>query len=193
MRIIAGEYRGRKLAPAKGADIRYTAERVKGALFSILGNAVPEARFLDLYSGSGSVGIEAISRGAEFVTFVDVNPVCVKTISANLARCKLSPKPPRITLLKMGISRAMDYFRRHDTQFDVIFLDPPYLSDLVEKTLQEISACGILSTNGDVVAQHDVRENAPERVGTLVRTRQNRYGTTLLSFYALNNVLESDE
>ena len=193
MRIIAGEYRGRKLASVKGADMRYTAERVKGALFSILGNAVPGSRFLDLYSGSGSIGIEAISRGAEFVTFVDVNPICVKTISANLALCKLSPKPPRITLLKMGISRAMEYFRRHDTQFDVIFLDPPYRSDLVGKTLQEISACGILSTGGDVVAQHDPRENAPERVGALVRTRQSKYGSTLLSFYTLGRKDHSED
>lgn len=166
--------------------MRYTSERVKGALFSILGNAVPGARFLDLYSGSGSIGIEAISRGAEFVTFVDANPICVRTISANLALCKLSPKPPRITLLKMGISRAMEYFRRHDTQFDVIFLDPPYRSGLVEKTLQEISACGILTTDGDVIAQHDPRENVQEKVGTLVRTRQSKYGSTLLSFYALD-------
>ena len=186
MRIITGEYRGRKLASVKGADIRYTAERVKEALFNILRDAVPGRRFLDLYAGSGTVGIEAISRGAEPVAFVDINGICAKTISANLARCKLSPKPPRIILLKMGISRAMEYFRRHDTQFDVIFLDPPYLKDLVEKTLQEISACGILSTNGDVIAQHHVKENAPERVGTLVRTRQNRYGSTLLSFYELD-------
>lgn len=185
MRVITGEYRGRKLSPVKGVDIRYTAERVKGALFSILRNAVPEARFLDLYAGSGNVGIEAISRGAESVTFVDVNGLCAKTISANLARCKLSPKPPKIMLLKMGISRAMEYFRRHNSQFDIIFLDPPYLKGLVGKTLQEISACGILSNDGDVVAQHHVKENAPEQVRTLVRTRQNRYGTTLLSFYEL--------
>ena len=186
MRIITGEYKGRKLAPVKGVDIRYTGDKVKGALFSILRDAVPGARFLDIYAGSGNIGIEAISRGAGSVAFVDVNPVCTKTIAANLAHCGLSPKPPEIMLLKMAMPRAMEYFRRHDTQFDVIFLDPPYRSGLVEKTLQEISACGILSTNGDVVAQHDVRENAPEQVGTLVRTRQNRYGATLLSFYALD-------
>lgn len=187
MRIIAGEYRGRKLASVKGADIRYTAERVKGALFSILRGAVPESHFLDLYAGSGSVGIEAISRGAESVTFVDVNPICTKTISGNLARCKLSPHPPTITLLKMGMSRAMEYFRRHDIQFDVIFLDPPYRNGLVEKTLQEISACGILSNDGDVIVQHDVKENAPEQVGMLARTNQKRYGSTALSFYTLKD------
>jgi len=185
MRIITGEYKGRRLASVKGADIRYTADRVKKSLFSILGDAVLEARFLDLYAGSGNIGIEAFSRGAESVAFVDVNPACAKTISANLAHCGLSPKPPRIVLLNMGISRAMEYFRRRNMHFDIIFLDPPYHLGLVEKTLQRISACGILSTDGEVIAEHDVRENAPARAGTLLMARQRRYGTTLLSFYTL--------
>lgn len=184
MRIITGEYKGRRVSPIKGADIRYTADHVKKSLFSILRDTIQEARFLDLYAGSGNVGIEAISRGAGFVTFVDVNPACAKTISANLARCKLSPSPPRIVLLNMEMSRAMAYFRRRTMQFDVIFLDPPYRLGLVEKTLKEISACGILSTDGLIIAEHDVRENAPERAGVLSVTRQKRYGTTLLSFYA---------
>ena len=79
----------------------------------------------------------------------------------------------------------MEYFRRHDAQFDVIFLDPPYQKGLAGKTLRQIDACGILSDSGSVVAQHDEREDAPERAGTLVRTRQNKYGSTLLSFYTL--------
>lgn len=185
MRIIGGEYRRRRLASVKGADIRYTADYVKESLFSILRDDVPGARFLDLYAGSGNVGIEAFSRGAESVAFVDSNLTCIKTISANLARCSLSPDPPLIMLLNMRMPRAMEYFRRREMQFDVIFLDPPYLLGLVGKTLQEISACGILSTDGQVIAEHDVRENAPERQGSLVITRQKRYGTTMLSFYAL--------
>ncbi len=183
MRIITGEYGGRKLAAVKGANIRYTANRVKKPLFSILRDDVSGARFLDLYAGSGNVGIEAISRGAESAVFVEVNRACARTISANLSLCKLSPKPPRIMLLNMGISRAMEYFRRHDMQFDVIFLDPPYRVGLVEKTLQEVSACGILSISGVIVVEHDVRENAPEQIDTLAMTRQKRYGTTMLSFY----------
>lgn len=185
MRIITGEYKGRRLASVKGADIRYTSDRVKKSLFSILADAVPGARFLDLYAGSGNIGIEAISRGAQSIAFVDLDPACARTISANLARCGLSPKPPRIILLNMGMSRAMEYFRRRNMQFDIIFLDPPYHFGLVEKTLQEISACGILSTDGEVIAEHDIKENAPARAGILVMTRQKRYGTTLLSFYIL--------
>ena len=184
MRVITGEYKGRRLASVKGAHIRYSADRVKKSLFSILRDVVPGARFLDLYAGSGNIGIEAISRGAESVTFVDLNSACVKTISANLERCGLSPSPPQIMLLKMGMARAMEYFRRHKMQFDIIFLDPPYHLGLVGKSLQQISACGILSTDGEVIAEHDVREDVPEQAGALIMTRQKRYGTTILSFYA---------
>jgi len=185
MRIITGECKGRKLLSVKGANIRYTADSVKKSLFSILRDAVPGARFLDLYSGSGNVGIEAISRGAEFVAFVDSNNACARIVSANLELCGISPEPPRVMLLNMGMSRAMEYFRRHNTQFDIIFLDPPYRRDLVGKSLKEIHDCGILSADGKVIAEHDVREDAPERMGELVMTRQNKYGTTMLSFYTV--------
>ena len=185
MRVITGEYKGRKLLSVKGANVRYTADSVKKSLFSILRDAVPGARFLDLYAGSGNVGIEAISRGAEFVAFVDNNRACARTISANLELCGISPKPPRIMLLNMGIYRAMEYFRRHSIQFDIIFLDPPYRRGLVGKSLKGICDCGILSADGEIIAEHDVREDAPEQMGELVMTRQRRYGTTMLSFYAL--------
>jgi len=185
MRIITGEYKGRRLATVKGADMRYTADRVKESLFSTLRDAVPGARFLDLYAGSGNVGIEALSRGAESVAFVDINTACIRTISANLNRCGLSIDPPRIMPLNMDISRSMRYFRKREMQFDIIFLDPPYPLRLVEKSLKAISACGILSTGGMVIAECDVKENAPEQVDTLVMMRQKRYGTTLLSFYEL--------
>jgi len=186
MRVITGKYKGRRLAPVKGVNIRYTADRVKESLFSILRDEVPGARFLDLYAGSGNVGIEAVSRGAESVAFVDINAVCIRTISANLTRCGLSPDPPRIMPLKMDISRAMKYFRKREMQFDIIFLDPPYPLELVEKSLKAISACGILSTDGQVIAEHGVKENAPEQIETLVMTRQKRYSSTLLSFYELS-------
>jgi 16S rRNA (guanine966-N2)-methyltransferase len=185
MRVITGEYKGRKLLSVKGADIRYTADSVKKSLFSILRDAVPGARFLDLYAGSGNVGIEAISRGADSVAFVDNNRACARTISANLELCGIPPKPPRIMLLNMGMYRAMEYFRRHNIQFDIIFLDPPYRRGLMGKSLKEICNCGILSANGEIIAEHDVREDAPVQVGVLVMKRQRRYGTTMLSFYAM--------
>lgn len=184
MRVMTGKFKGRRLSSVRGADIRYTSEIVKKSLFSILRDFVQEARFLDLYAGSGNLGIEAASRGAKTVVFVESDPACAKTISANLAHCGLSPKPPEIMLLNMGISRAMEYFRRRNMQFDIIFMDPPYRLRLVEKTLQEISDYDILSANGRIITEHDVKEEAPAWMGTLVMTRQKHYGTTVLSFYA---------
>lgn len=185
MRVVSGKYKGRRLASVKGANARYTSDRVKESLFSILRNVVPGTRFLDLFAGSGNVGIEALSRGAEFVTFVELNKVCTKTILANLTRCGLSPQSPSIILLNMGISRAMEYFRRRKIQFDIIFLDPPYRLGLVKKSLKDISNYGILPPDGVVITEHDVKEDVPKCVGNLVMIRQERYGTTLLSFHEL--------
>ena len=184
MRIISGELKGRRLASVKGVNVRYTSDRVKESLFSILRDAVKGARFLDLYAGSGNVGIEAISRGAERVAFVDFNRACTRTISANLSRCGLSPSPPQIMLLNMRMPRAMEYFRRRGAQFDIIFLDPPYGMNLVGNSLLQISASGILCNDGEVIAEHVATESAPEQAGMLALTRQNPYGTTMLSFYA---------
>jgi 16S rRNA (guanine(966)-N(2))-methyltransferase RsmD len=185
MRVITGEYKGRRLAPVKGANIRYTSDRVKESLFSILSITVPGARFLDLFAGSGNVGIEALSRGAEFVTYVEINPVCVRTISANLEHCGIEPNPSRVKLMKMEASIAINYFRRHEMAFDLIFLDPPYCAGFVEKSLLDVSTCNILTEDGEIIVEHDAKENAPPKVGKLVITRQERYGKTLLSFYNL--------
>jgi 16S rRNA (guanine(966)-N(2))-methyltransferase RsmD len=183
MRIISGEYKGRRLAPIKGADIRYTSDRVKESLFSILSSTVSGSRFLDIFAGSGNVGIEALSRGAESLTFVDINPVCIRAISSNLEHCGIDPNPPQVKFVKMGALMAIDYFRRRGMDFDIIFLDPPYIADFVEKCLLRISECDILTEDGLVIAEHDVKEKSPIDVGKLVMTRQEKYGTTILSFY----------
>jgi len=183
MRVIAGKYKGIRLASVKGADIRYTADAVKESLFSILRDGILNSRFLDLYAGSGSMGIEALSRGAESVAFVEIKPVCAKTISLNLARCNLVQKPPEIVLLNMAISRALEYFHRHDMQFDIIFLDPPYRVNLLKESLQLISDYDILSPDGDLIGEHDIKEKASEKIGNFLMTRQKIYGNTILSFY----------
>jgi len=185
MRIISGGYKGRRLATVKGANIRYTSDRVKESLFSILSIMVPDSKFLDIFAGSGNVGIEALSRGAESVTFVDINPVCIRTISANLEHCGIDPNLPQVRLTRMGALIAIDYFRRHEIEFDIIFLDPPYIANFVEKCLLRISECNILTEDGLVIAEHDAKEDAPTDAGDLFMTRQERYGTTLLSFYKL--------
>lgn len=181
MRIIAGEYKRRQIDPVKGVDIRYTSDRVKESLFSILSGIVQDSEFLDICSGSGNVGIEAISRGAKSVTFVDVNPVCIKALSSNIDKCGIDSAKYKI--MRMEASLAIDYFRRHGKQFDIIFLDPPYKIGLAEKILQDISKCNILNNDGLIIAEHDIKEIVPLQENSLEMTRQERYGTTLLSFY----------
>ena len=183
MRVIAGEYKGRRLASVSNADIRYTADRVKESLFSILRDSIVQSRFLDVFAGSGNIGIEAISRGAALTTFVEANPACARAISANLERLGLSPRPDWIKLLNMRMERATRYFQKHGAEFDIIFLDPPYLKDFVERTLKRLSTSGILLEDGQVIAEHHIKEVVPEVVGNLQLTRQNVYGTVALSFY----------
>jgi 16S rRNA (guanine966-N2)-methyltransferase len=183
MRIITGEYKGRKIDNVKGADIRYTADRVKESLFSILSGIISESRFLDLYAGSGNIGIEAFSRGAKSVVFVDINPICINSVSANLERFGIDTNSPEIKLMRMNASLAIEYFRRHEMVFDIIFIDPPYRIGLVEKTLLEISSTNILAEDGDIIVEHDIKEKASSIIGKLTLIRQEKYGTTLLSFY----------
>jgi len=181
MRIITGEYKGRRIDSVRGVDIRYTSDRVKESLFSIISGLVPESRFLELCSGSGSVGIEAISRGAESVTFVDISPICLKSLSANLEKCGVDKA--RFRIMRMNASLAVNYFKRHGSQFDVIFLDPPYNVGLAERLVLDISKTDILADDGLIIAEHDVKEIVPLEAESLEMTRQEKYGTTVLSFY----------
>lgn len=183
MRIIAGKYKGRKIDSIKGANIRYTADRIKESLFSILSGVIPDSRFLDLYAGSGNVGIEALSRGASSVTFVDIDPICIAGISANLKRLEIEPNFPKIRLMRMNALLAIEYFRRHEMVFDIVFIDPPYRAGLVEKTLLKISSQNILAEDSDIIVEHDKNEIVPFTLGQLNLVRQEKYGTTILSFY----------
>ncbi|HGJ64223.1 TPA: 16S rRNA (guanine(966)-N(2))-methyltransferase RsmD [bacterium] len=181
MRIITGEYKGRRIDSVKGVDIRYTSDRVKESLFSIIASFIPDSRFADFCSGSGNIGIEAISRGAESVTFVDINPICIRTLSENLKKCGVNES--RFRIMKMSASVAIGYLQRHDAQFDIIFLDPPYNIGLAERLIIEISKSNIFADNGLIIAEHDIKEAVPLKSEPLEMTRQERYGTTLLSFY----------
>lgn len=183
MRIITGQYKGRKIIPVKGANIRYTSDRVKESLFSILSDTIIGSAFLDLCAGSGNIGIEAISRGAESVTFVDLNPLCVKAIISNLQRCNISIDNPKIKVIKTDIFKAIEYFNRNGIKFDIIFLDPPYHSGILKKAIQEISSSDIILNGGRIIVEHDIKDFVDTDTGKLIMTRQQKYGTTLLSFY----------
>ncbi len=180
LRVISGIAGGHKLKTVKGDTTRPTADRVKESLFNIITAIVPKAVVLDLYAGTGNLGIEALSRGAELAVFVDRNDECVSVIRDNLAHTKLSHKAK---IMKSDVSLAIKRLSRSKMKFDLVFMDPPYGKGLVQKTLETLSACDILNENAVVVAEQSVLDQVPDRAGCLKLVREQKYGDTRLSFY----------
>jgi len=198
MRVIAGKYKGRKLILPKDKRIRPTSDRVKEAVFGILGSRVADAQVLDLFAGCGSLGIEALSRGAKSATFVDSNPKCIKAIRENLeyvlggekncARHSFS-KNKKLCLAQFfhvaraDAGRAIRRFGTNTIKFDIIILDPPYYKGLVKKCLQAIDSCGIIANSGLVLAEHSKRDELPEEIGSLRLMESRKYSNTGVSIY----------
>ncbi len=176
MRITTGKYKGRKLLMPKG--IRPTQDKVRKAVFDILGD-IEGLTFLDLFAGSGSVGFEALSRGAKGVVLVESNPDSVFAIKGNTAMLK----PENCILYPSDAQRVIENLYKSRKTFDIIFFDPPYRQDLAKKTLQTLGAYDILAPDGLIVAQHFKKENLPECLGVLTLIRQYKYSDTFLSLY----------
>ncbi|MBU1062155.1 MAG: 16S rRNA (guanine(966)-N(2))-methyltransferase RsmD [Candidatus Omnitrophica bacterium] len=180
MRIIAGKFKGRVIEMTKGT--RPTSDKVREALFEILKNRIVGARFLDLYCGSGAVGIEAFSRGAKNITFVDNNLRCIAALKENLNQLDIK-ELYSIHIYKKEVLKALEEFNRLSMTFDVIFLDPPYYKDMARNTLIALSNYDILPPNTVVVAEVYKKEILPETIGFLEKTRISTYGDTKLEFF----------
>jgi 16S rRNA (guanine(966)-N(2))-methyltransferase RsmD len=176
MRIISGKYKGRTIKMPKG--IRPTQDKVRKALFDILGD-IKGLSFLELFAGSGAVGIEALSRGAKEIVFIEKDKRCAKKIKENLSSLSLLS----YRIIEFDTSKVIRHLNQNGKQFDIIFLDPPYYGDLSKKTLQTLGAYDILAPNGFIIVQHFKKDILPERIGNLIILRQAEYGDTLLSFY----------
>lgn len=183
MRVITGKFKGRQLIAPKGMDVRPLADRVKESLFSILRYEIVDSIFLDLCAGSGNVGIEAFSRGAGAVTFIDKSALCIKTIIRNLQSCGISDNDPQVTVLCMDALKGLAYLSKHEVTFDIIFLGPPYHSEILLKSSQQISELGLLSQNGILIAEHHRKQYLPDEIHQLMLFRRERYGDAILSFY----------
>jgi len=183
MRVIAGRFKGRSLTPVKGGNVRHTSDRVRGSLFSILGYRVEGCSFLDLFAGAGTVGIEAMSRGADFVMFVERSRRCVRALVENLRACGVDPKGESVKILEMDALRALSVIEGMGLKFDIIFIDPPYGSPLLEKTLTKLAGMDLIREGGMVIAEHPFRQPPPDRIDPLRAFRRERYGDTGLTFY----------
>lgn len=178
MRVIAGSLKGRRLQSPKWAGLRPTSDKLRETLFNILGASVDGARVLDGYAGTGAVGIEALSRGAGHVTFVERDRRAAALIEENLQRCAVSKGYVIIRAEFAGLARDDD---RSGTAFDIIVLDPPY----DEAPAAALDAAGALAAPaGVVVLEHARRHAPPERAGRLLRRRTVVSGDSALTFYA---------
>ncbi|MEW6173057.1 MAG: 16S rRNA (guanine(966)-N(2))-methyltransferase RsmD [Bacillota bacterium] len=182
MRVIGGLAKRRTLKAPPGRSIRPTAERVKEALFNILAAKIPDAVFLDLFAGTGGIGIEALSRGAARVVFVDRSSRALNLIRENLRRTGFSE---RAMVIPQDALTALSLLRRCGESFDVIYIDPPYGKGHESKALPSIASKGLLNPGGLVITETDYRGTPPEEVENLKLFRSERYGDTVLSFYCV--------
>lgn len=182
MRVVAGSARGRRLKGLRGLAVRPTADRVKEALFSILGSRfVFEGEVLDLFSGTGGLGIEALSRGASRVVFVEQHRPMARVLEENLDTCGLRS---RAEIRCRPVKRALDDLEGEGRRFAGVLLDPPYGRGLARETLERLGQGKLLGEDAWVVVEHEVDEKLPQESGTLRLTRERRYGKTALSLYA---------
>ena len=177
MRIIAGKFRGRKLVVPKGLEVRPTADRVKEALFSILGYQVVGATVLDLFAGAGNLGLEALSRGAERVVFVEQRPKSIDAIRANLDAVSAADRTRIVRQdLTHGLGPAAGQGPYH-----LVFLDPPYGQSLLDKILPHLLVPEVLAPDATVVAEISSKETLSPPVGLEIADTR-KYGHTVLVF-----------
>jgi 16S rRNA (guanine966-N2)-methyltransferase len=194
LRIISGHARGRKLfTPDNSNLIRPTADRAREALFSIIGDKVVSARVLDLYAGTGALGLEALSRGAAQVVFVDKHHKALELIKKNCALCVQEmgiPQGKKTIIIKHDLSRGLNL--KGDKSFtagtfDLIFLDPPYEKGLAKKSLTALDSSGLITATTLVIVEECSGETLPDSFTRLTLSDQRRYGDTGFWFYTIES------
>lgn len=180
MRIVAGSARGRRLRVPRGTAVRPTADRVKESIFSMLESrhGLEGVAVLDLFAGSGNLGIEALSRGAAEAVFVERDPRTAETIRANLAAAGFAGE-----VLVMPAARAVATLGARGRRFGGVFLDPPYHRDWIAPTLVALADAAVVAEDGWVVVEHGRDEEPASRIGALARRDTRRYGDTRVSIF----------
>jgi len=179
LRVIAGQCKGRKLKVPVGPDIRPITDQIKEALFNTIGPYLEGQAFLDLFAGSGAVGIEALSRMAENAVFVEYNPQAVKIIKDNLDSCQLAS---RATVIRGDVFVVVDQFIRKQRKFDIVYIDPPFRQDSYYSKIMD-SAASLLGKDGIVIIRSPKSLEMPITIGGLNRYRCKSYGDSVLNYY----------
>ena len=178
-RIIGGKLKGKKLHPVHGDLIRPTGDRQRETIFNILSGNVHGAVVLDLFAGTGALGIEALSRGAAFAVFIDVHKIALSLLGRNLRSCGLEKQT---TVVRWNIQKGLECLSAAGLTFNLAFMDPPYHRDYLEPTLEHLYRSGCLDNGAVIVVEHAPAEPIPEKDIVYTLYDQRRYGKTLVSF-----------
>lgn len=183
MRIIAGEYRGRRLKTLRGRELRPTSDRLRETLFNVLRNEVAGSTFIDCYAGSGAVGLEALSRGAAEVFFIEENAAAIRVLEGNLTALGTGQQA---RLLKAEARAGLRRLERQGVRAHICFLDPPYAAaPEAARNLRWLSASALMLPEGALILEHPRKTSSPEQVGSWKRVRLLEQGSSALSFYRL--------
>lgn len=184
MRVIAGKARGKRLKAPPGDTTRPVTDMIKEALFNVWGESIQGAAFLDLFAGSGSMGIEALSRGARNVIFVDNNARAVGIIKENLLNCHFSEG---FEVHRNDVFRAINILQTRGTKFDLIYVDPPFTNEAIfDKVMKVLDEAQILEQNGIMVIRTYKKKTLPMSLNHLSKYRSNDYGESVLHYYRSN-------
>jgi 16S rRNA (guanine966-N2)-methyltransferase len=190
MRVIGGHDRGRRLRAPRGLQTRPTADRVRVTLFDVIGPAVAGARVLDLFAGTGAVGIEALSRGAARVVLVERDQSALRALRANLATLGASRAAARV--LAGDVLQLLPTVGAEEGTFDFVFIDPPYGTTLAGRTLEALAAARVCRDGSEVVVQHSMRTVLPVVSGLVAHRRPRRFGDTALTFLMAGGAAPDD-
>lgn len=178
MRVISGKAKGLTLKTIEGNSTRPTRDMVKEALFSILLSEIPDCSFLDLFAGSGAIGIEALSRGAKFCMFIDSNPSCIKVIKENIEKAHFSEISE---VYNTDYRKAINKLK--EQSFNIIYIDPPYNKEMGINAVQLISNKNVLTHDGIIILETDTNEIVPDLIGIYEKFNYKRYGRNVLNLF----------
>ena len=184
MRIISGKWKGRRFYLPKGVNTRPTSEMIREALFSMLRNEINGAVVLDMFAGSGSFALEALSRGAKHAIICDSNRKCIAAIKDNLEQYKAEKE--EYTLIAGDFRHAGRKIQRMGMGVDICYIDPPYSSGYYMDAVE--AACEAMNPDGIIMLEHSFRDRMPDRLGDMIKERDKKYGGTLISIYRKETV-----
>jgi 16S rRNA (guanine(966)-N(2))-methyltransferase RsmD len=181
MRIIAGEFRGRRIKGPESEKVRPTKDRIREAVFNVIAGEVPGSRVLDLFAGSGAYGLEALSRGAGKAIFVEGGREFSAVIKENIKSLGVEARAKIIT---KDVFKSLEEVKKEKESFDLVFSDPPYSKGMAKKTLIKINHYDILNHSGLLIIEHNIDERLPENEGAVSVFKRKTYGKTVISIYS---------